>query len=529
MVPDVHRPESVTATVTIRVLVGRNPLFGKTRSRLKVCFVSPYIYPLFNPEIKTMFGGIEVRIYQIVTEMAKRSNFEVCVIVADHGQAHREIRDGVELISWTNQPMFGIPAPRGPELARTVTTAQEIDKNVNGDQNREIIPDSQNSSLCAQTIYSKLKSFMRYFRGFYKSNIPWRIRILIHAFLVGLRASIINFIMGSRTSLNILRESTASSLTIARKAFNEINDEPVFPDAVAIFEEVNADIYVVPGNNWIAARVATYCSKRRRVYIMVIGSDKDLLPEIKDNPSGFDVFTTPHTIKSYTINHADTIVVQSENQVELAGYFGVSPVLIRNPVNLDRLFPKIGNTNHILWVGNTRESVKRPSLMLEVARRLSQFRFTMIVTIVDQDDFDQLMRAAMDLPNMTVLTSIPFSEVEKYFASSKVFVNTSNFEGFPNTFLQAGKYAVPVASLKVDPNHIFTQYHCGLLCDDNLDVLIENILKLMCDPQFYEPYSQNIMDYVTRFHDKDLVISQYEKVFRKVARRKQSLFGKLNW
>ena len=37
---------------------------------------------------------------------------------------------------------------------------------------------------------------------------------------------------------------------------------------------------------------------------------------------------------------------------------------------------------------------------------------------------------------------------------SKILINTSSFEGFPNTFVQAWANGVPVISLKVDPDNI---------------------------------------------------------------------------
>jgi len=50
----------------------------------KICFISPKAYPLFNPKAKTVvFGGAEVQFYLLATELAKKSNFEVCMIVAD--------------------------------------------------------------------------------------------------------------------------------------------------------------------------------------------------------------------------------------------------------------------------------------------------------------------------------------------------------------------------------------------------------------------------------------------------------------
>ena len=66
--------------------------------------------------------------------------------------------------------------------------------------------------------------------------------------------------------------------------------------------------------------------------------------------------------------------------------------------------------------------------------------------------------------NVRLLEKIPFSESDKLFEGALVLLNTSEFEGFPNTFLQAGKYGVPVLSLSVDPDEFITQTGCGLVC-----------------------------------------------------------------
>lgn len=500
----------------------------KPNPRLKICFVSPYIYPLFDPEIKTMFGGFEVRLYQIVTELARRSNFDVCVIVADHGQPHQEFRQGVELISWTNQHFFGIPKPDSQvdevikkEKKANPTSPGAINpgSDVKFHNNDEMAVSQSPLQIRGAIARSKQQT-----KAVYKKVLPWKIRLIIHGFVAGSRDASAYFFRGLRDGFGIWRDAIIYNMRIARTAFSEINNQPLYPEAVAIFEEANADVYAVPGNHWIAARVGSYCKKRRRVYMMMIGSDKDLQPDIKDEPEGFDVYNASHALKLYAIDSADVMTVQSDNQEKLAKYFGISPVLIRNPVDLERIYPKIESNNHILWVGNTQEPVKRPSAMLEVARRLPEFQFTMIVTIVMQDQYEKIVQSAEAIPNLTVMTSVPFQEVEKYFARSRIFVNTSNFEGFPNTFLQAGKYAVPVASLKVDPNHMFTQHGCGPLCEDNLDLLVTNIQRLMCDPSYYEPFSRNILEYVQKYHDKDLIISQYEAVFRSATKNKQRLF-----
>jgi hypothetical protein len=75
----------------------------------RICFVSPWNYPLFNPENRTHFGGWEVRVALIAKEIARRKKFKVFLVVGDHGQAHVEYIDGVTLYSWMGREVWGIP------------------------------------------------------------------------------------------------------------------------------------------------------------------------------------------------------------------------------------------------------------------------------------------------------------------------------------------------------------------------------------------------------------------------------------
>ena len=47
---------------------------------VKICFVVLKAYPLFNPDVKSNFGGAEVDSYLLATELAKDKNFEVSFI-----------------------------------------------------------------------------------------------------------------------------------------------------------------------------------------------------------------------------------------------------------------------------------------------------------------------------------------------------------------------------------------------------------------------------------------------------------------
>ena len=69
---------------------------------VKICFIAPKAYPIFNPQIKSVFGGAEVDLYLLATELAKDPKFKVNFIVADYGQPACESINNVTIIKSLN-------------------------------------------------------------------------------------------------------------------------------------------------------------------------------------------------------------------------------------------------------------------------------------------------------------------------------------------------------------------------------------------------------------------------------------------
>jgi len=77
-------------------------LFLEKMKPIKICFVSLYAYHYFNPKIKNQFGGAELQLYNLATELAKDSRFEIYFIVGDFGQPDFEIMQNVKLYKFFN-------------------------------------------------------------------------------------------------------------------------------------------------------------------------------------------------------------------------------------------------------------------------------------------------------------------------------------------------------------------------------------------------------------------------------------------
>jgi glycosyltransferase involved in cell wall biosynthesis len=229
------------------------------------------------------------------------------------------------------------------------------------------------------------------------------------------------------------------------------------------------------------------------------------------------MYQEPHFLKTYAIEHASLHIVQTQRQENLLkqGY-EINSIVIRNPIDLTIIYPRSTAPETILWVGKADERIKRPSLVLALARRLPDQPFVVILNKTIAETYSRCLEEARSLPNITLIERVSFKEIERYFASARLFVSTSVFEGFPNTFLQAAKYGVPIVSTDVDPGGMLTQHGCGITCGGDFELFVESVQRLLADNELCAKMSKIALHYVRTYHDKDIVIAQYEKVFREL-------------
>ena len=437
-------------------------------NRSKICFVSPYSYPLFNPGQETPFGGSEVRVSQIAKNLAKRGHFEISLIVFDHGQLHIEERDGITIYSWCEKPYLHsseILSPRADKDRSLYSIARRIRKKLIGGEN----PLWRNCYSWAQKLFRGIRYFYQILRALF----------------------------------------TSKAQRIGRYIFEQRN--------LAIYEEIDADIYIMHGNSELSAELAFYCRNQGKKYIFLAGSDMDYYPEYKTQPRQRDIYYVPYSLKTFAIENAHAHIVQNERQAGLLqeGY-GRSSTLIRNPIDLNRLYPRNPLANNILWVGKSDERVKQPSLVLKLARQLPEFDFVIIMNPAVLETHHLCLSEAKKLPNVNMIEQVPFEKIESFFANARLHLNTSLFEGFPNTFLQAAKYGVPTLALNVDPGKMLSKHGCGHYFEGDFENIKIYIRKLMRNDRLTKKIEKQALSYVKKFHDQDLIIQQYEDLFHSV-------------
>lgn len=205
------------------------------------------------------------------------------------------------------------------------------------------------------------------------------------------------------------------------------------------------------------------------------------------------------------IRHATHVIAQTDRQARILRerYGRAAAVLVRNFQPLPRDLPdKPDGPLRILWVANFKD-VKRPHLFVELARSLadrSDLHFAMIGRPALQARFAPLMNLIRETPNLTYLGELPLEGVNEQMAQAAMHVNTSAFEGFPNTFIQAWARGAVVVSLAVDPDDKGMEEIGIGFCAGSMQRMREIITGLSSEPAKRHTIAQRAFEFAQQNH-----------------------------
>lgn len=288
-----------------------------------------------------------------------------------------------------------------------------------------------------------------------------------------------------------------------------------------IYQQVDANLYIAFGvgiHTFYTFRRLASLNKKKMLFL---GHDEDLSEMYYEGST----YRNRHGYLGdkcwQAIQMADHFVAQTDFQAALLKErFGKDAFVLKNPIDLDHTVSSTlsEDDKFILWIGRSNK-VKRPELIIEIARRMPNFRFVMIMNQRDKEIHNKIYAARPE--NVTIHDFVPIDKIEQFFANAKLFVSTSEGEGFPNTFLQAGKYGVPVISMQIDPDNFITRYQCGVVTGEDMDYLEKNVNELLTTSAGkYQIYSKNIRQYVHNHHSLKVNTSQLSEFLTEKLKNK---------
>jgi glycosyltransferase involved in cell wall biosynthesis len=358
--------------------------------KIKICFIARSAYPLFNKECKATFGGSEVDLYLIATNLAKDPMYEVDFVLGDFSQDNIEHRQNVRVIK-----------------------SYDI-----------------------------------------KSNKMFQIMVLLKKLIFS-----------------------------------------------------NSDIYFqqnASGGTFFIALLAKILGKK---FIYRTASDIDCNGQfIRDNPlEGF--------LYKCGIRMASTVVTQNySNQRQLKQNFNIDAIVVKNALNLTEINLDLKKT--ILWVARS-EKLKQPGIFLDLADKFPNNKFVMICPSANNNSVDMnlLQERVKNIKNVEFIDYVTYHDIFTYFDDAKLFVNTSTYEGFPNTFAQALCASVPIVSLNVNPDNFLSEYNCGFCAGGDLTLMLSEVESLISGRDYWNEKSANARKYAENNLDMAKAIVKYKEIF----------------
>jgi len=217
----------------------------------------------------------------------------------------------------------------------------------------------------------------------------------------------------------------------------------------------DADLYYTSCAGMHVGLVALFCRRHRRRFVFRTASDTDC-----DGSRLLVRFARDRRLYEYGLRRADAVLVQSASQAEtLARNYGLAGRVAGMLV--EKVRPAAARDIDVLWVSNIRQ-VKRPDRILELAERLPEVKIHMVGGPLPGEEalFRDVRDTAAAKGNLAFHGRLSYWDANELYGRAKLLVNTSDVEGFPNSYLQAWIRGVPVVTL-IDPDGVIEREGLG--------------------------------------------------------------------
>ncbi|MFX0139139.1 MAG: glycosyltransferase family 4 protein [Candidatus Hodarchaeota archaeon] len=291
-----------------------------------------------------------------------------------------------------------------------------------------------------------------------------------------------------------------------------------------VLKKINADIYYFRGT-YFTGITGLYAKIHKKIFILAISSDVNCNNHIfiksvrKSNMNLFRkiILYLDAKIKDivyfYGLNNADLVFVQTKYQKNLIKRnFHIESYVLKNGHPIHFRLPPKANPPTVLWVGSLKR-LRQAEVFIRLAKKCEDLdcRFILAGRPSDERYRDEVLKQLEGLSNVKYIGGLTLEESNEKIGRASILVNTSKYEGFPNTFVQAWMREVPTVSLNVDPDNIIKDFQLGFH-SKTFDQLVKEIRLLITDKNLRIKIGQNARKYaieehdINKIHEKFLII-----------------------
>jgi len=275
--------------------------------------------------------------------------------------------------------------------------------------------------------------------------------------------------------------------------------------------KANADIYYQRNAGIETGQAAIWCRKHDRHFIYAVAGE----PDCQRNHWRLKKYRE-RILFRYGLHHADCIITQTHVQQEmLRKGLGLDSVIVRNcchnscPIDFNR--PKSLEIPRLLWLGRiTRQ--KALDHLLNLAEILPEYQFDIVGDSNNKSVYAQrIIEKAKTMKNVLLHGYIPHSQVDQYYNRAWALLCTSDWEGYPNTFIEAWSRGIPVAT-RWDADNVVSQNGLGVF-EKNTALMARKLQDLFQSPNEWEACSRRARNYYLQNHTVQKNVDAIEDIF----------------
>lgn len=267
--------------------------------------------------------------------------------------------------------------------------------------------------------------------------------------------------------------------------------------------KIQPDIIITRAYSSWSGIVSEYAKIHNIRHIHFIASDNDIKNNKKLIPISkpFDYLEYKQAKKIY---YGQTeIIVQNQEQKKLIyENFGLNVRMLNQaaPLNNPLTINKSNSKLKVVWIANLK-SIKRPEKFLEIVNYFKNDKSIEFYMIGghNSSEYDEMLRPFEKISNFEYLGALQNIKVNEVLDSAHILINTSDYEGFSNTFIQAWLRNVVVISLNSDPNQILTDKIIGFKTG-TLDKMISILDDFKKNSSDLKEMGQKARDYAVKKH-----------------------------
>lgn len=216
---------------------------------------------------------------------------------------------------------------------------------------------------------------------------------------------------------------------------------------------------------------------------------------------------------------ADAIMIQNMEQAEYyPEEYREKTFVVPNPVSEvflgaeDREYRR--NIENIIMVGRI-EKQKRFDLMIDATKQLISIGYNVRVSIFGMGSQEKELNEYIEKNGLTEKCKIAgrTTNIEQELRNSDLFVMTSDYEGMPNALMEAMATGIPVISsdCRTGPKTLIQDGLNGLLFKTgDLNDLIENVKKMLDNPQYAEEMGRRARDFMRNCFTSDHTVAAFD-------------------